>query len=223
MPISYPGYGQAMPERECSSEEIEAALKRAVVALREARLPYLLGGSLASWARGGPQTRHDLDLIVKPEDADRALAALADAGMRTERPPEDWLFKAWDGDVLIDVIFRPSGIEVTDELLERGELRELMGMSMRVMTLEDLLVTKLVALDEHRAEFQGLLGIARAVREQVDWNAVRTRTRGSPFARAFFVMLEGLDVLESPSAERREGTHITVAPGIAGLEGRQAG
>jgi hypothetical protein len=204
---------------EPSSDQIEAALKRAVVALRDARVPYLLGGSLASWARGGPQTRHDLDLVVKPEDADRALGALADAGMRTERPPEDWLFKAWDGEVLVDLIFAPKGIEVTDEVLDRGEELELMGMSVRVMTLEDLLVTKLLAIDEHSAEFQGLLGIARAVREQVDWSAVRARTGDSPFARAFFVMLEGLGVLEAPGRERREGARITVGPGLAALEG----
>lgn len=208
-----------MPEPEPSSDQIEAALKRAVVALREARVPYLLGGSLASWARGGPLSRHDLDLVVKPEDAERALGALADAGMRTERPPEEWLFKAWDGNVLVDLIFRPKGIEVTDEVLERGEQLDVLGMSMHVMTLEDLLVTKLLAIDEHGAEFQGLLGIARAVREQVDWNAVRNRTHQSPFARAFFVMLEGLGILEAPGVERREGARITVGAGLAALEG----
>jgi predicted nucleotidyltransferase len=208
-----------MPDREPSSEQIEAALKRAVVALREARVPYLLGGSLASWARGGPQSRHDLDLIVKPEDAERALAALADAGMRTERPPEDWLFKAWTGDVLVDLIFHPKGIEVSDEVIERGERVDVLGMSMRVMTLEDLLVTKLLALDEHSAGFETLIGIARALREQVDWSAVRARTDDSPFARAFFVILEGLGILESAGAERTTGARIRVGPGLSALDG----
>ena len=55
---------------------IEHALKRAAAALRDADIPFLLGGSLASWARGGPETRHDLDLMIRPEDAERALAAL---------------------------------------------------------------------------------------------------------------------------------------------------
>ena len=34
--------------------DIEQALKRSAAALREAGIPFLLGGSLASWARGGP-------------------------------------------------------------------------------------------------------------------------------------------------------------------------
>jgi len=94
----------SQPDAELPFATIEASLKKAVAALREAEVPFLLGGGLAVWARGGPETRHDLDLVVKPEDADRALAVLADAGMRPEKPPEEWLHKAWDGDVLIDVI-----------------------------------------------------------------------------------------------------------------------
>ena len=54
--------------------------------------------------------------------------------MRPERPPEEWLYKACDGDVLVDLIFRPAGLEVTDEVIERGEEREVEAMTMRVMT-----------------------------------------------------------------------------------------
>ena len=95
--------------------DIEATLKKSAAALREAGVPFLLGGSLASWARGGPETRHDLDLMIKREDVDRALQALTDAGMRAEDPPEEWLVKAWDGDVLVDLIFWPKGLPIDDD------------------------------------------------------------------------------------------------------------
>src|SRR5437016_3861957 len=103
-----------------SVESIDAlgeALRLAVATLRDAGIPFALGGSMAAWARGGPRVRNDIDLMLKPEDAERALNALADAGMRTERPPEEWLFKAWHGDAMIDLIFRPAGMEITDEVL----------------------------------------------------------------------------------------------------------
>src|ERR687883_856682 len=121
-----------------SFEDIEAALKRAVAALREAGVPFLLGGSLASWARGGPESRHDLDLMIRPQDVERALAALEEEGLRPERPPEDWLVKAWDGDTLVDLIYCPKGLPVNDDLIARGEELSVLGMEMRVMALEDV-------------------------------------------------------------------------------------
>jgi hypothetical protein len=189
--------------------DIEHALKRAAAALSQAGVPFLLGGSLASWARGGPETRHDLDLMIKPADVERALEALAEAGMRPERPPEAWLVKAWDGDTLIDLIYCPKGLPMDDEVFARGEQLSVLGMEMCVMALEDVMATKLMALTEHSLRYEGLLQIARALREQIDWRAVRSRTQSSPFARAFFTLLEGLEIL--PEAEpHRSGTTVRV-------------
>ena len=191
--------------------EIEHALKRAAAALNRAEVPYLLGGSLASWARGGPETRHDLDLMIKPEDVERSLEALSEAGMRPERPPEDWLVKAWDGDTLVDLIYCPKGLPMDDDVIARGEQLSVLGMEIRVMALEDVMATKLMALTEHSLRYEGLLQIARALREQIDWAAVRSRTESSPFARAFFTLLDGLEILpEAPP--HRSGTTVRVVP-----------
>ncbi|MGH8572901.1 MAG: hypothetical protein ACREX8_10040, partial [Gammaproteobacteria bacterium] len=78
-----------------------------------------------------------------------------------------------------------------------------LGMEIRVMALEDVMHSKLTAIDEHCADFSGLIGLARAVREQVDWEDVRRRTEESPFARGFFVILEGLDVLPADATVGR--------------------
>jgi hypothetical protein len=170
------------------------SLKRATGALEQERIPYLLGGGLACWARGGPPSSNDIDLMLKREDAERGLGALAAAGMRTERPPEQWLYKAWDGDVLIDLIFEPSGVRITDEVLERGQEMSVAGMYMRVMNLDDILVTKLLALGEHGLDYTDHLQIARSLREQIDWPSLRRRTAESPFARAFLVLVDGLGI-----------------------------
>lgn len=181
-------------------------MKIAVAALREADVQFMLGGSMAAWARGGPEPDNDLDLMVKPEHADAALEALARAGLRIERPPEEWLYKAWHDDVMIDLIFCPSGLELTDEVLERAEMIPVMALGTPVMALEDVLVTMLYALDEHAIDYSRLLLIARAVREQIDWPTLRVRTSGSPYAKAFFTMVEELGI--APPAKQlrtREG------------------
>ena len=161
------------------------------------------------WARGGPAARHDLDFVIKPEDADRALGVLTDVGMQPEKPPEEWLHKAWDGDVLIDLIFAPRGLDVTDEVIERGELLHVVGITIPVMAIEDVLATKLMALHEHELDYTSVLRIARSVREQIDWPSLRSRTHGSPFALAFFVMCEELGIVPS-DAHALRGADVRV-------------
>jgi hypothetical protein len=175
-------------------------LKRAAAALRDAGVPFMLGGGLAAWARGGPESDHDLDLMVKPDDAERTLEVLADAGMRVERPPEDWLHKAWDENgVLVDIIFKPVGMPIDDATFGRAEELEVEAIAMPVMALEDVLVTKLLALDEQHLDYKALLQIARPVREQVDWDDVRARTAGSPYAAAFFTLVDELGIVSPRS------------------------
>lgn len=182
------------------AEELIASLKRAVAALDEGGVPYLLGGGLGCWARGGPPSSNDIDLMVKREDAERAQEALAGAGMRPETPPEQWLLKAWDGEILIDLIFEPSGMRIDDEVLGRGDELSVMAMRTRVMDLDDILITKLMALDEHSADYGDLILITRSLREQIDWGRLREETASSPFAVAFFALADGLGICPAAQA-----------------------
>jgi Nucleotidyl transferase of unknown function (DUF2204) len=191
---------------------IEASFKKAVAALRDADIEFLLAGSLASWARGGPETQHDLDLIVRAEDAEAALEALAGTGMRVQRPPEEWLYKAWDGEVLIDVIFAPRGLEVDDELFARGEALHVLGITISVLSIEDLLATKLSAMSEHALDYGGVLQVTRALREQIDWRSLRRRTRGSPYATAFFVLVEELGLVPETGGSSGADVRVLTRP-----------
>jgi hypothetical protein len=184
------------------AEELIVSLKRAVAALDERGVPYLLGGGLGCWARGGPPSSNDIDLMVKREDAERAQEALAETGMRPETPPEQWLLKAWDGDILVDLIFEPSGMRIDDEVLARGEELSVMAMRTRVMDLDDLLITKLMALDEHTADYRDMILITRSLREQIDWARLREETASSPFAAAFFTLADGLEICPAAQTAR---------------------
>ena len=182
------------------AEELTDSLKRAAAALQEQGIPFLLGGGLGCWARGGPPSSNDIDLMLKREDAERAQEALAEAGMRPEDPPEQWLLKAWDGDILVDLIFEPSGMRIDDEAIARGDDLSVMAMQMRVMDLDDILITKLHALDEHSADYRDLILITRSLREQIDWTRIREATASSPFAVAFFALADGLGIC--PASQR---------------------
>jgi Uncharacterised nucleotidyltransferase len=174
-------------------------LKLAVAALRDAGVPFLLGGSFACWARGATEPQNDLDLMVRPSHAEAALAALEGAGMRTERPPEEWLFKAWNGDVMVDLIFCPAGLDISDEVFDRGDAMSVLAVTTPVMSLNDVLTTKLHALDEHSLDYTQLIGIARSLREQIDWSQLRSRAAHSPYAKAFFTLVEELGITPAPA------------------------
>ena len=187
-----------MPNED--AEAIKETLKRAAHALREADVPFLLGGGFAVWARGGPESDHDLDLMLRPDDAERALHVLEEAGFSPERPPENWLYKAFDGnDVLVDLIFSPASGTVGDAEFERADTLEVNAVEMQVLALEDVLATKLLALNEQHLDFKSIVYVARTVREQVDWDAVRARTAESPYAKAFFTLVEELGIVEPVS------------------------
>jgi hypothetical protein len=174
--------------------ELLATMKHAAAALRDADVEFMLGGGLAIFARGGPPSDHDVDFFVREDDAERALEALVEAGMEAERPPEDWLFKAHDGDLTVDLIFRPAGGPVDDEQFARATELEVDALRLPVASIDDVLATKLLAITEQEPDFRNVLAVARALREQIDWDELEARAGSSPFARGFFTMVDGLGI-----------------------------
>ncbi len=123
------------------------------------------------------------------------------AGLQVVQPPEDWLFKVYVDDAMVDVLFRAGGDPVSRERLEHVDQIEVGSVRMPVLTATELMVDKLNALEEHAADFGAVVPVARAVREQVDWAVVAKRTADNPFAAALLFLLERLEV----QPERPEG------------------
>jgi hypothetical protein len=95
---------------------------------------------------------------------------------------------------------------VDDDTLTRAEILNVKAMEVPVMPIADVMTSKLLALNERWLDYDQLLQMGRATREQIDWDEVRRRTAESPFARAFFEIVDGLgisaDAAASPSGTR---------------------
>jgi hypothetical protein len=204
-----------MAERKPAFERIQATVKKTAATLKRADVDFALAGGVACWARGGPAAAQDVDFMVRPSQAEQALDALAEAGLSVERPPEEWLYKAWNDEILVDLIFEPMGLVVDDDLFGRCDVLDVLGISIPVMRVEDVLTAKLLAMHEHYLDYEPLIDIARSLREQIDWAELRERTKESPYARAFFVIAAGLGL----SDERPEEP---VHPGGLAPEARRA-
>lgn len=170
-------------------------LKKTAGCLDAAGVPFLLAGGGSCWACGGPFPR-DFDLAIRPADTERAGEALRSAGLRIIRRPEDWLFQAYEHGLKIDVLYRPAGYTVDDELFGRAREFEVDGVMMKVLPLEDVFVARLLTLREDTAwKLTRYLASARAVREQVAWNEVEARTAQHPFAHVFLTLLDDLGII----------------------------
>ena len=98
------------------------------------------------------------------------------------------------------MIFHPAGGPIDDGHFARAEQLDVASQTMLVASLGDVLTTKLLALNEQEPDLSSVLELARSLREQIDWDFVRSQTTDSPFARAFFTLVEELGVVDPPAA-----------------------
>src|ERR671938_1507848 len=192
------------PTSTTASEEEEGqpqeALKRVAVSLKQSGLRFALAGGYAGWAHGAPEPVHDVDFVVARDDAEQAYAVLENAGLRVVQPPEDWLFKVFTDGTMVDVAYRLNSSPVDMVVLDRAEEMEVLSIVMPVLSATDVLTSKLNALDEHYCDYSKLLPVARALREQVDWDLVRADTADNDFAVAGLFLLDRLRITERSRA-----------------------
>jgi len=176
-------------------QEQREVLKSVATSLKRESIPFALAGGYAVWARGGPESDHDVDFVVRPEDADAARKTLLRDGHDAVESNEDWLDKVGRDGIVVDVIHRLPIGEVDDDMLARCDLLSVDSVRMLVMRPTDLLRCRLLALGENSCDFAPLLGWSRSLREQIDWTAVRHETAHNPFARSFLRLLSDLEVI----------------------------
>ena len=92
------------------------ALRDSTAAIERAAIPWALIGGLASAILGRPRHTLDIDIMVRPQDAERALDVLDAAGFRTERTDARWIFKGFRDELTVDVIFKVRGDIYLDEV-----------------------------------------------------------------------------------------------------------
>jgi hypothetical protein len=187
--ITEPDRPLAEPEPE---SPLQVALKQSASALKADGVPFALGGGYALWGFGAPEPTHDVDLVVTERDVPRAVDCLAAAGFEIERPPEDWLFKAWLDGALVDVLHRVNGVVVTDSAIADAQELELLGLRLPVLPPTPIMIAKLRSLTEHYCDFTPLIPVVRAVREQLHWDEIREQTRDEPYAEAFVFLVDRL-------------------------------
>ncbi len=171
-------------------------LREAVDAVSRAGYPFLVLGGLASSLVGRPRWTHDIDFLVRPDDARDVLEVFARAGFRTEETDPVWLFKAFKDDVMVDIIFMVmGGIYLDDEMQSRSIEREYDGLRLRIPSPEDQIVIKGIVHREETSRhwFDALAILGRA---ELDWEYLVRRGRvGARRMLALLVYAQSSDIL----------------------------
>jgi predicted nucleotidyltransferase len=164
-------------------------LREAAQLLDDAGLDYVVMGGLGFSSLGQPRWTHDIDFLLRPDQAHDALELLAGSGFRTEETDPWWLYKAFNQEVMVDIIFRSAGdIYLDADMMERSTMRDFDGSPIRVISPEDLIVIKSVAASEASPyHFYDALGVISAC--ELDWDYLVSRARRSGLRRLFSLLL----------------------------------
>jgi hypothetical protein len=94
---------------------------------------------------------------------------------------------------------------VTREQLDQADEMRVDSVRMPVQSATDLMVAKLLVLNEHYCDLTRLFPHVRALREQVDWPALHRAVERSPFARGFLGLCAELDLIPAPEPNAAAG------------------
>jgi hypothetical protein len=155
-----------------------AFFRRALQALVDAQVPFLVGGAFAhACFTGIRRPTKDLDLFIHRHDYERVAAIMQQRGWRNELTYPHWLAKVYAGDDFIDLIFNSgNGMTPVDErwFVDNG-VAEVLGVPVLVANMEDSLLSKAFIMERERYDGADIAHLLQANAERVDWKGLLER------------------------------------------------
>lgn len=159
-------------------EEEREVYRRALQALNDAQVPYVVAGAYAIYEHTGiyRQTK-DLDLFVEPTAVLPAARALRAAGFTMRLEDLHWLAKAMYGERFVDLIYgMGNGIAVIDEQwLRHSRPGVLAAQPVQIAPAEELIWHRLFIGERHRHDVADILHLILCVGDVLDWERLVTR------------------------------------------------
>jgi hypothetical protein len=158
--------------------------------LRAEDIPFMVGGAYALQQYTGVcRDTKDVDVFVRPEDRDRALAVLGDAGYETEVTSPVWIGKARCGDDFVDLIFSSGNAmaEVDDAWFDNAVEGEVLGVPVLLCPPEEMIWSKAYIMERERYDGADIAHLLRACGRSMDWRRLLER-----FAAHWRVLLSHL-------------------------------
>ncbi|HEY3273193.1 MAG TPA: nucleotidyltransferase [Methanocella sp.] len=145
--------------------------REAVEVLEKASIPYIVGGGIAIMAYGRTRDTKDIDLYILDVDRYRALQSLTSAGFEVDdMPGVNWLCKGFKKGITVDFIMENvGGMHTNEETIMHGFWTVINGVRMHVMSPEDIIVRKIMAMRSDRNDWFDCISVLSSTYEKFDW------------------------------------------------------
>jgi hypothetical protein len=160
---------QRLPKKQ------EALFRDVLMLLNENHTPFAVSGAIALQQHTGIcRNTKDLDIFLAAEDAPGALASLIKGGFKCEVCDPVWLAKAHRDNYFVDLITGMSNavITVDSSWIRHSHPGSVLGVPVRLLAPEELLVSKLFVTRRERFDGADIAHIIYATRGKLDWGRI---------------------------------------------------
>ncbi len=146
--------------------------RRWLTIMNELQVPHFLGGAFAVYLHTGFwRDTKDLDIFIRAKDLKTALDAFAGAGYKTRIESRHWLGKVLQGPYLLDLIFGfwNGRMRIDETWIDRCRPAEFAGVPVPLISLEDLIASKVYVASRDRFDGAEIVHLIRLVEGNLDW------------------------------------------------------
>ena len=159
-------------------DEEREVYRRALQALNDASVPYVVAGAYAIYEHTGiyRQTK-DLDLFVEPSTVVSAARALHEAGFVLRLEDLHWLAKGFVGDRFVDLIYgMGNAVAFIDaDWVKHSRPGVLAAQPVRIAPAEELIWHRLFISERHRHDMSDIVHLVLTVGDTLDWKRLMAR------------------------------------------------
>jgi hypothetical protein len=156
------------------------------IALRqfsESGIPFLVGGGYAMKRHTGlGRPARDLDLLVLPEDVDRALRYFAALDYQVELTFPHWLGKIYMGRAYVDIIFSSGNglVTVDRDWFDHAVDDTVLGQPVSICPAEEMIWSKAFVMERERYDGADVNHLILAKGREMDWDRLLRRFQPHP-------------------------------------------
>lgn len=154
----------------------------AIQAIRNAGIPFLLGGGFAmAGFTGRWRNTKDIDLYISKSDRERAIGALAAVGFRDyfDELPYDrkWIYRSTRSGVIVDIIWAMANqrAQVDAQWFENAPAISIRGETLSVVPMEEFIWCKLYILQRDHCDWTDVFNVLFAAGTRMDWDRLLER------------------------------------------------